>query len=245
LTSEGRCVAKGLPINEGYLAHEPSVIGLHQEEQQQSEATIGQSDSNKHNSVSEIDKPAIRHDADENTGFRQIGRIQSAESSQTHCSHRTRFPVESSSRKSTARTQRSPSSNNEKPWELSWPSPSSNCTISQCTCSFRSGSIAQEIDPVISTAEQVGSTSSPPSDLVFADAEGPLRTRQALGKSITQPLQLIERREKHNAIPEVQSAFQQSRDTIEAEMDTEWWLNLATWWLVKVSLTDDENRVLS
>lgn len=88
--------------------------------------------------------------------------------------------------------------------------------------------------------KQSGSIPSP-SNLGLVNAENPPPSCQAVADSTAQPLQLIEQREKHNAIPELQIEFQRSRDLIGADKDTDWWLKLATWWLVKVSLNYNDH----
>ena len=207
---------------------------------QQGEPANGQSEDETQNLVMAMTKVSDNHAVDEDNDFLRIGPADTTTSSKTLCTHRTSLSSVALKNQSTVAVQRPPTSSNGKPEVPSLLSSSSSINP-QCTCPARSANSLEGNAPIASTIEAVESPSEPASHLSPLDTKGPLHTRRALGGSVAQPLRLIERREKHKVDARIRNAFQQELEKVGDEMDTEWWLKLATWWSVKVGLTSDRN----
>lgn len=220
------------------------MIRIDQEALQRSGPAVGQTEQDKQDTASTNDTVLSCHDAAD-IALPRIGRTGTTLSSKTLCTHRPSFSTASPSDQSIITIQRSPASSNEKPSgvpSLSYPP---NCLTDRCSCAVHLKSSVKENDMTAVTAVHIENVSSPTGDLSPTAAPEPPHDPPILAENAAQPLQLSERREKHKSDARLQNVFQQTREEIGNDMDTYWWLKLATWWFVKVGPINGNNTIVS
>lgn len=220
------------------------MIRIDQEALQRSGPAVGQTEQDKQDTASTIDTVSSCHNAAD-IGLPRIGRTGPASSSKTLCTHRPSFSTASPSDQSIITIQRSPASSNEKPSgvpSLSYPP---NCPTDQCSCAVHLKSSVKDNDVTAIAAIHIEDVLSPTCDLSPTVAPEPPRNTHVLAENAAQPLQLSERREKHKSDARIQNVFQHAREEVGNDMDTDWWLKLATWWFVKVGPTNGNNTIIS
>lgn len=223
----------------------PSVIRIDQQGLQQSESDIGSAEQGNQNRVLEIETIRTDH-GDADTGLPPIGRAgTTSSSSNTLCTHKPSFSAVAPSNQSTVTIPRSLTGSNDKPLRVPLHSNSSNRIPHQCSCAVHTKSIAKENDLTAPTTVHIEDASNPPHDVRSMVAKGPVRAPPALSVNLAQPLQLSERREKHNSDARIRKLFQQGREKMGNEMTTDWWLKLATWWFIKVGSIDGTTPQIS
>jgi len=215
----------------------PSVIRIDQQGLQRRESALGWTEQG--NQKGALETETVRTDHSEaDTGPPPIGRAGTTSSSSTLCTHKPSVSAVAPSSQSIVTIPRSQTSSNDKPLRVPLHSYSPNRIPHQCSCAVHTKSIAKENDLTAPTAVHIEDSSNPPDDVRSMVAQGPLRAPQALSENLAQPLQLSERREKHDSDARIRKVFQQGRERIGNEMTTDWWLKLATWWFIKVGSID-------
>ena len=218
------------------------MIRIGQEALQRSEPTIAQVEQDKEKPAFETETVSTEH-CDPDIGLPKIGRACTTLSSNTLCTHIPSSSAVAPSDQSIVTIQRSLTSSNEQPTRVPLDPYSSNGITHQCSCAVRLKSRAKENEFTAPTAIHIENASNSPNDPRSTVAQEPVLSPQALAGNVAQPLQLSERRERYNSDARIRDLLQQSREKIGNEMDTEWWLKLATWWFVKVGLTNGNNSV--
>lgn len=176
--------------------------------------------------------------SDVDIGLPEIGPTGTTSSSNTLCAHRQSFSAAVPSDLSILTIQRSSTKSNQKPLRGSLHTDSPIAVTHKCGCTLCPKSSVKENEPTAPTAVHIEDVSTPLNDLRSTVAQGPTRTPYTVAENVVQPLQLTERRERHNCDARIRNMFQQSQAEIGNETDTGWWLKLATWWFIKVCPKD-------